>query len=162
MRLLFLSPYVPSRIRVRPYYWIRTLAELGVDIHLVALTPPDDSTSCADGVRSYCSAVDLFPLSRARTLVNAVRALPSPRTPLQLAYSRCTDAERHVAALTARGIFDVVHIEQRAGRVIEFAARTASDAEILAVMSLEGVPRTDAADLPAERLPLPYSIPGLD
>ena len=57
---------------------------------------------------------------------------------------------------------DVVHIEQRAGRVIEFAARTASDAEILAVMSLEGVPRTDAADLPAERLPLPYSIPGLD
>jgi folate-binding protein YgfZ len=57
---------------------------------------------------------------------------------------------------------DTVQIEQRAGRVVEFAAKSASEGEILAVMSLEGAPHTYAADLPAERLPLPYSIPDLD
>ena len=42
MRVLFLSPYVPSRVRIRPYSWIRALAALGHDLHLVALQPPED------------------------------------------------------------------------------------------------------------------------
>ena len=37
MRVLFVSPYVPSRIRVRPYEWIKALAGLGCHVHLVAL-----------------------------------------------------------------------------------------------------------------------------
>lgn len=57
---------------------------------------------------------------------------------------------------------DAVQIDHHSGRVVEFAARTAGEGEILAVMSLEGAPRTESAGLSAERLPLPYSIPDLD
>ncbi|HJS21416.1 MAG TPA: hypothetical protein VJ764_02070 [Steroidobacteraceae bacterium] len=57
---------------------------------------------------------------------------------------------------------DSVEIDRRSGRVVEFAARSATESEILAVMSLEGSPRVEPGDLSAEPLPLPYSIPDLD
>jgi polysaccharide biosynthesis protein PslH len=123
VRVLFLSPYLPSRIRVRPYHWVRHLARLGHEVHLVALDPPEDapaspraSRSEVDGeIRRACSAVDVFPLSRARTLLNAVRALPHPGRPLQLAYSHHPGAERWAAGLAASGRYDVVHIEHMRG-----------------------------------------------
>ena len=37
MRILFVAPYVPSLIRVRPYQFLRALAGLGHTITLVAL-----------------------------------------------------------------------------------------------------------------------------
>lgn len=53
--------------------------------------------------------------------------------------------------------------EGRAGRIVEYAARSASESEILAVVPLER-PERAAADptlrtLSVERLPLPYEIP---
>lgn len=118
MRILFLSPYVPSRIRIRPYYWIRSLVELGHSVHLVALAPPDDSAASVEEVERFCSGLDRFRLSRARTLGNAVWALPQPATPLQLAYSHHAAAERRVEELLATGRFDVVHIEHMRGAVL--------------------------------------------
>lgn len=115
MRVLFLSPYVPSRVRVRPYNWIRTLVQLGHEVHLVALDPPEDAPAAQEEMRRLCAAVDVFPLRRARTIANAVRALPYPATPLQLAYSHHPDAERMVARLGSSGGFDVAHIEHMRG-----------------------------------------------
>jgi folate-binding protein YgfZ len=57
---------------------------------------------------------------------------------------------------------DTVQIERISGRVVEFAARDATECEILAVMSLEGTVPADATELSAERLPLPYAIPEFD
>jgi folate-binding protein YgfZ len=57
---------------------------------------------------------------------------------------------------------DSVQIDGHAGRVVEVAARNATEDELLAVMTLEGSSRSDAPDLPAVRLPLPYSIPDVD
>jgi folate-binding protein YgfZ len=54
---------------------------------------------------------------------------------------------------------DSVQIDGRAGRVVEVAARNATEREFLAVMTLEGPARSAAPDLPAVRLPLPYFIP---
>lgn len=115
LRILFLSPYVPSRVRVRPYSWIRSLVALGHDVHLVALTPPDDGTPTAEGLRALGVPVDLFPLTRLRTLANAAWAMPRLGTPLQLAYSRQARAARHVEQLAASGRYDVVHVEHMRG-----------------------------------------------
>jgi folate-binding protein YgfZ len=57
---------------------------------------------------------------------------------------------------------DNVNIDQRSGRVVEFASTSETDGELLAVMALEVAPRTAHGELSAERLPLPYSIPDLD
>jgi glycosyltransferase involved in cell wall biosynthesis len=115
VRILFLSPYVPSRIRVRPYHWVRSLVALGHEVHLVALRPPEDQGTPEDEMRSLCAAVEVFPLARARTLLNAAAALPSLATPLQLAYSHHREAGRRVTQLAASGRFDVAHIEHMRG-----------------------------------------------
>ena len=115
MRVLFLSPYIPSRVRVRPYHWIRSLAELGHEVHLIALRPPEDRSASDAEVRPFCSGVEVFSLFRLRTLTNAARALARPSTPLQLAYSHHPEAERRAAILAASGLFDIVHIEHMRG-----------------------------------------------
>lgn len=117
MRVLFVSPYVPSKIRVRPYEWIRALAGLGCRVHLVALQPPDDRGLSADDVRAACAAVDLFPLTTAQTLANGVAALASG-VPLQAAYSRHAAAEAHIASLARSGTYDVIHVEHLRGSLL--------------------------------------------
>ena len=61
---------------------------------------------------------------------------------------------------------DTVAIEQRTARIVEFAARNASEGEFLAVVPLEASVRADQEpeipSLPTERVPLPYSVPDLD
>ena len=117
MRILFVVPYIPSRIRVRSYNIIRTLAALGHGVQLVALQPPEDRAASIDGLRSACAAIDVFPLSRARTLWNGLAALPTTR-PLQAAYSHHPAAERHVRELVASGRFDLVHVEHLRGSLL--------------------------------------------
>ncbi len=117
MRILFVAPYVPSPIRVRPYQWIRALAASGCRVHLVALQAPEDRALGDSGVGTSCDAAEFFPLTRARTLVNGLRAVPS-RLPLQAAYSRHPAAEARIRALVASGAFDVVHIEHLRGSLL--------------------------------------------
>lgn len=117
MRVLFVSPYVPSRIRVRPYHWIRSLAALGARVHLVALNPPEDASLADDGIAGACENADVYRLTRLRTLVNAVRAAPGA-TPLQAAYSRHPAAEARIRHLLAGTRFDVVHIEHLRGALL--------------------------------------------
>lgn len=114
MRILFLSPYVPSRVRIRPYSWIRALAELGHEVHLVALRPPEDAWAPTDDLRAVCRAVDTIALTRSRTLLNGLLTLPT-RNPLQLAYAHSPAAGRHVRHLAASRSFDVVHVEHLRG-----------------------------------------------
>ncbi len=132
MRILFITPYVPSRIRVRPYNWLKSLVHLGHAIHLVSLRPPEDRWASLGELRDLCEAVDVFDVSRARTLRN-VLAAAAGRDPLQAAYSRHPDAERRLASLARSGRFEVAHIEHMR------AARLA--------WALEGLPRVfDAVD----------------
>lgn len=115
MRILFVAPYLPSPIRVRPYHWIRALSRLGQQIRLVVLQPPEDRWLPDVPVRDCCESVSVFPLSRARTLLNAAGALPRS-LPLQAAYSLHPGAERCVAS-QALGC-DVVHVEHLRGALL--------------------------------------------
>ena len=117
MRVLFVAPYVPSRIRVRPFEWVRALARQGCRIHLVAVQPPEDQALDDRSVFEACEAADVFPLSRWRTLANAASALPSP-VPIQAAYARQPAAEARIRALAASGGFDVVHVEHLRGALL--------------------------------------------
>jgi glycosyltransferase involved in cell wall biosynthesis len=115
MRILFVAPYVPSPIRVRPFQWIRALAKLGHRVRLVAVQPPEDLWLHDVPVRDSCESIDLFPLDRKRTILNAISVLPQ-RVPLQAAYSRHPAAEARIAALAED--CDVVHIEHLRGALL--------------------------------------------
>jgi len=114
MRILFVTPYVPSRVRVRPFELIRALARLECRVHLVMLRPPEDRWAPDTPLREACERVDEFPLSRAQTLVNAGLAFAGS-SPLQKAYSRHPEARAHIRALAASGEYDVIHVEHLRG-----------------------------------------------
>lgn len=117
MKVLFVSPYLPSRVRVRPFQWIQALAANGCTIHLVSLAPPEDRWADEAELGGACQAIDRFELTRARTLANAARAVATG-APLQAEYSRHPQAIAHVARLAATGQFDLVHVEHLRGVVL--------------------------------------------
>ena len=111
LNILFVSPYIPSLIRVRPYNFIRALAERGHHLTLLALEPPGEDTSSLETLRRWCQYVETAPLPRWRTLWNGVQAIPSP-TPFQAAYSRSPQMTELIERVQASRSFDVVHVEQ--------------------------------------------------
>lgn len=120
MRILFVSPYVPSLVRVRPYHWIRTLHRLGHSVHLIAVRPPEDRWLTDVPVREWCASVKVFPLERTATLRNALTAMPRG-VPLQAAYSHHPAAEAAIA--DAARHCDVVHVEHLRGVVLADSVR---------------------------------------
>ncbi|MGH2457571.1 MAG: hypothetical protein ACRDIY_01745, partial [Chloroflexota bacterium] len=85
MRILLITPYVPSPIRVRPYHFVRQLAR---SHEVVVLTLWQSQREYRDliALREICPAVGVR-LSRTRALANCLGALPG-RVPLQGAFGR--------------------------------------------------------------------------
>ena len=128
MRILYVTPYVPSRIRTRPYNLIRALVRLGHRITLLtsAGTAQEEQEQAGE-LRDWGVQVEVFPVPLARSLGNCLRALPT-REPLQAVYSYHPAMERRLRELSRSGSFDVVHIEHlRAARLV----RAVGDAPVV-------------------------------
>ena len=120
LRILFISPYIPSPIRVRPYNLIKYLAKLGHEITLLALVPPGEDTTSLETLNQWCQSVKTVPLPRWRTLWNAIWAIPSG-LPLQAAYSRSPEMATFIREAQQNAKFDVVHIEHLRGSELSHA-----------------------------------------
>src|SRR5258708_18028904 len=86
MRILFVTPYVPSRIRVRPYQLIKSLSYLH-EISLVSLLCDEYEREMVQDVAQYCTSVNLVPLPKWRAYANCLLALPASM-PLRVSYYR--------------------------------------------------------------------------
>ncbi len=119
MRILFVTPYVPSPIRTRPYNLIRALAGLGHRIALLtAASASEEDREHVERLRSEGVEVEAFPVPLSRSLVNCLRALPT-REPLQAVYAYHPAMERRLMERLRGEPFDVVHIEHlRAARLV--------------------------------------------
>ena len=120
MRILFVTPYVPSLIRVRPFNFIRQLSRHH-EVTLICLA--QDESPEADAVeqlQGYCEKVYMLPLTKSRSLVRCCRRLLS-RIPLQAAYTDLPEGKDLVARIAESGGFDVLHVEHVRG------ARLAAD-----------------------------------
>lgn len=84
MRILFVTPYVPSRIRVRPYQMIKALSS-DHEVSLVSLLCDEYERELVEDIANYCASVDLVPLPKWRAYTNCLCALPT-LTPLRVAY----------------------------------------------------------------------------
>ena len=114
LNILFVVPYLPSLIRVRPFNLIRALAERGVQITLLALRPPGDDTGGLASLREWCKSVHVLPLAKRRILWNLMSAYPRG-IPLQAAYSRSPDLEIKLRSLINENDFDLIHLEHLRG-----------------------------------------------
>lgn len=132
MRILFVTPYVPSSVRIRPFALIRELAAQGHQVTLVCLVQPAWEASYLPEVQPYCSQVFPIFLKKLSTVLSLVSSLPG-REPLSVAYCRSAEFERLVRELAEKGNFDLIHTE---------FVRAAP-----ATLALNGLPRVfDAVD----------------
>lgn len=111
MRILYITPYVPSLIRVRPYNLIRSLAQRGYQITLLSVSNSAQEEKDADRLTEWCQRVETIPVSRMRSLWNCVKAVPQPGLPLQAVYSFSPRMQQRIQALLQEEAFDVVHVE---------------------------------------------------
>lgn len=110
MKILFLAPYVPSRIRVRPFQFILELAKRH-QVHVIALA--EGGGASLAGVDELKEAVESFEIithGRLRGPAQALLSLPT-RTPMCAAYCWSPTMSRAVSEAVASNCFDVVHIE---------------------------------------------------
>ena len=110
MRILFIAPYVPSRIRVRPFQIIRELSKRH-SVHVLALGEVGGAK--VQGAEDLLSTVDdlcVTPHSKLRGLCQSLIALPTP-SPMCTAFCWSRDMHRAVADAVRGTRFDIVHVE---------------------------------------------------
>ena len=110
MRILFVTPYVPSKVRIRPYAFIRELARRGHQVTLVCLVQPSWEAQYLPDVTPFCEAVHPVFLSRFEPLLRTMFSLPT-RTPLSVAYCRSDQLDQLTRHLVQHGHYDVIHTE---------------------------------------------------
>jgi polysaccharide biosynthesis protein PslH len=114
VRILFVVPYVPSLVRVRPYNLIRYLAARGHRITLATVWTNEPEREELKELEAYCAEIRAVQLPPWRSAINCLRALATGE-PLQARYSWSAALQRHVTELSAAA--DVVHVEHLRGAV---------------------------------------------
>jgi polysaccharide biosynthesis protein PslH len=108
VRILFIAPYVPSPIRIRPFQLIRHLSLRHSVTALVAVPRGEEREVLA--LQQHCEQVVSVPLRRNQAARScAIGALRGD--PLQSAYCRSPELSGRLSSVLAEGRFDVVHVE---------------------------------------------------
>jgi glycosyltransferase involved in cell wall biosynthesis len=113
-RILFIVPYVPNPVRVRPYNLIRALAGRGNQITLATLWSSEDECLDLEALNPYVTQTLAFPLPKIRSAFNCALAVPSG-APLQSVYCWQPALARAMRDILRRQSFDVVHVEHLRG-----------------------------------------------
>lgn len=112
MDILFVVPYVPNLIRVRPYNLIRGLSARGHRLTVLTVWTDEREREEVERLRHYCTSVQAVHLPTWRSWLNCLRSLPGS-TPLQAVY--CWQPELMAYLAGAEYKADVVHIEHLRG-----------------------------------------------
>jgi len=117
MKILYLVPYTPSKIRSRPYNLLRSLAANGNAVTLLTLWSDAGDLEAIRTLEAEGIQVIACPLKILRSLVNSGLAVFTP-DPLQAHYCWQPQlASKLVELITSSGLpdYDVVHIEHLRG-----------------------------------------------
>jgi len=116
MKILFIVPYVPDLVRVRPYNLIRNLTALGHQVSVLTLWSNSAERTALGQLKKDCHEVLAEQTNRLHTLSSCIATLPT-LNPLQAAYSWQPKLARQLISLVNRNNndFDVVHVEHLRG-----------------------------------------------
>ena len=118
LKILFVAPYVPSQIRVRPYNFIKGLAQNGHYVTFVGLAGTYATEETIRQLETWCENVEIFRTPKISSYLRCLVRLPATM-PLQSAYSFSPQVKKLVEQLSSNGSFDVIHVEHiRAGYMV--------------------------------------------
>lgn len=118
MNILFVVPYVPNLVRVRPYNLIRHLSERGHAVTVATIWTSERERESLEQLKACSDRVMDIRLPSWRSLWSCLKALPS-NLPLQSVYSWDLSLARYIREAAygrdgGRGC-DVVHVEHLRG-----------------------------------------------
>lgn len=113
MRILFVTPYPPSRIRVRSYGFLGQL-QREHQVTLITQCASERELEDVEVLRDQGYEVVVVQESKRRAMLRSGLALLST-SPLQVVYARSARFTQAVQALCAQRTFDVVHVEHLRG-----------------------------------------------
>lgn len=114
MKILFVAPYIPNQIRVRPFHWLRSLVEHGHELTLLAVWSTPNELGDIEALQKIGVRVIAHRLPQWRSLANAAGAFFSD-VPLQAVHSVEPELMRTLKVVLAEDRPDVVHIEHLRG-----------------------------------------------
>ncbi len=118
MHILYIVPYVPNLIRVRPYNLIRQLAKRGHQVTVATLWTSRQEKESLSDLEQHGVRVMAVPMPAWRSFLNCLVALPSG-APLQSVYSWYPDLARRMADLAVsrngKPRLDVIQVEHLRG-----------------------------------------------
>jgi polysaccharide biosynthesis protein PslH len=109
-RILFVTPYVPSKVRIRPFAFIRELAAQGHKVTLACLVQPTKEAEYLPEVTPYCEAVYPAFLNRFEPYLFLLASIPT-KLPMSVAYCRSENFEQMVKYLVEKDKYDLIHTE---------------------------------------------------
>lgn len=110
MKILFIAPYVPSRIRVRPFQIIKELA-LRHEVYVLALGEGDNTeTQCVQELSRMVNDFRIVPHPNIKGYAQALASLPTP-VPMCAAFCKSSHMKQAVQYAMQGVKFDLVHIE---------------------------------------------------
>lgn len=110
LRILYVLPYTPSPIRVRPFQTIRALTRLGHRVSVVALDDGSYTAQSLAELRDICESVYLITHQKGQAVLNCAFSLLTP-TPLWVAYCRSTEMSGVLRKIAKPENFDIAHVE---------------------------------------------------
>ena len=114
MRILYVTPYTPNRIRVRPYQVLRELVEQGHAVTLGALWSSETEREELEDLRGLGMRVIAARLTARRSLLNCIQALPTSQ-PVQASFCWEPELARLLDRAVADEPFDVIQVEHLRG-----------------------------------------------
>jgi len=118
LKILFVAPYIPSRIRVRPYNFITGLAQRGHSVTFVGLAGSYANQKTIRTLTQYCDVIEIFRKSKGHSYFDCLVSLFG-KIPLQSAYSFSRKMKKRIKDILLEERFDIIHIEHiRAGYML--------------------------------------------
>jgi glycosyltransferase involved in cell wall biosynthesis len=118
MKILFVIPYIPSLVRVRPYQIIKHLKEVGHFVTLATISTNKKDEDDLTRIREFCDEVIAVNQPTFQSFLNCIIALPT-KMPLQAVYSWDTGLfsllKNHIWKNCKKPTFDIIHIEHLRG-----------------------------------------------
>jgi len=116
MNILYIVPYVPDLVRVRPYNLIRNLTALGHQVSVATLCANNTERIALEKLSMDCHQILAQHTNKWQTLFSCLATLPTSM-PLQAAYSWQPKLARQLESLVNQNVtdFDVVHVEHLRG-----------------------------------------------
>lgn len=118
MKILFIVPYMPNLVRVRPYQFIRSLSKRGHEVTVATLWVNDKEKQEISALKPYCQEVIAFPIGKSQSFCNCLVALLGS-SPLQSVYSwqpmLAQSVQKRIVSNKDKPGFDIVHVEHLRG-----------------------------------------------